>query len=76
MTNSVEIALMVCVTVVFIVLLFRNILERLLESEQEDFSFSVKFWFFGIWYSRGAHKPPSEALPKVSLLRKKGVQDP
>lgn len=67
MTEGVQIAVVVCVTVLVAIFLIRSSLDRVVRSSTKDFTFVVTIPFGGgIWLCRGNHAPPHDVAKRFA----------
>ena len=64
MTDSVQITLIICITIIISIWMTRSTVMHLAKAEKENFTFIVKlFKSAGMWLFRGSHSPSKYILP-------------
>ena len=62
MSDSVQITLIVSLTVLTALWMIRSAVNALLSAKKENFTFAIRFFGSGIWLFRGDHRPANSVL--------------
>ncbi len=62
MSTSVQIAAIICITILLALFMIRSAIKRLITAKNENFTFAFRVYGAGMWIFRGNHFPTEESL--------------